>query len=552
MTPPAQGSWASRYLPQPQVAGWTALLTLCFALGHTLFPLYGGDQLIYFLNGLARAGYGFLDRDWAASVTNVYPFFTWLVYATYRLAGAGWFYVYLLVFMGVYICALSTIAARAAKVPPFGGVFLVAAAAVVMVHSDGFDRLLGHSGILRGNDFWYGVAGQYLIHPEFVPSTFGVLLLPAIALFLAGKARWSAVLVAVAVTFHPAIAFVGAALVAAFMWVTWKSRGQRREALIVGALALVLVLPSVIWSWLLMQPTNPQAYMEAREIFRFVRTPESQNPAEWVGFSTLVKLVLVGAAIWLVRRSELAALMLISLAAGAVFTLLQVATDSADIALLVPWRVLVWLVPLSSAILLFHAARAIGDRPKPLAFASAAILLSLVGLFVYLGAMKSIVRFESGPENNKLQEMFAFVRDNKQPGDLYLLPVRREHERFEHFRLASGARLFVDFKVFPVRDVDIIEWETRMRLARRFYTAGKAEAPAILAFLVARYGVTHVMFDRNHPMEPAGILEPVHRNSSLMLFRVSDRFREQAREALRRPPPAAPRAPAASGQVLPG
>jgi len=540
----------SRYVPSPRVAAWTALLTLAFALQHTIYPIYGGDQLIYFLNGLARAGFGDLQHDWAASVINVYPVFTWLVYGTYRFLGEGWFYVYLLAFMGVYVYSLTAIAARSAGIERFSMPFLAAAAVVVALHSDGFDRLLAGTGLLRGTYFWMGAAGQYLIHPEFVPSTFGVLLLPAILLFLAGRTRLSAVLVAVAVTFHPAIAFTGAVLVAAFMWVSWRMRGNAREALILGAIALVIVLPSVVWSWLLMQPTDPRIYQDAREIFRFVRTPESQNPAEWIGYSTLLRLALVGAAAWFVRRSELLPILLIPLGAGTALTLVQLATDSADLALLVPWRVLALLVPLSVAILVFHGVRSATGKGAPANYTAIAILGALFCFFLYLGGMKSLIRFQSGPKNNLLQEMFSYVQVHRQQGDLYLLPVWREHERLEHFRLATGAPQLVDFKVFPVRDVDIIEWDTRIRLAERFYAAGKQDAPRILALLVARYGVTHVLFDRDHPMEPTGILELVHRNRGLLLFKVTDRFREQARQAYRKPArPAPANAPAGPRSV---
>jgi len=532
------------------VLGWVVLGTALFALGLTIFPLYHGDQLVYFLAGLAQAGYGNLDQDWAANAAILYPVFTLLVRYTHLLLGAGWNYVYLLVFMGVYVWFLAAIPSRLFGVARLGTVFLAACAVLILLHTHAFDRALAATGWLRGIDFWNGVAGQYLIHPEFVPSTFGVLLLPAIYLFLRGNGRWAAATVAAAATFHPAVTLVGGALVASFMLVLYR-RGERREALAVGGVALLLVLPAVIWSALLMQPTDPALYQQAREIFRFVRTPDSQNPAQWLELSTLVKLALVAAALWLVARTELFVVMLVPFLIGTVLTVVQIATDSADLALLVPWRVMALLVPLSAAIVIFRGAQyALQRWPRP-AMGSLAVILPLLGLAVYLGATETITRFESGPSNNPLQEMFAYVSEHKQRGDIYLLPVRREFGRLEHFRLATGAAQFVDFKAFPTRDVDIVEWETRMKLAELFYGANKRDGPRALAYLVARYGVTHVLFDRDHPMEPAGILEPLHRNKKLILFKVNDRFREQAREVLRRSLPA-PRAPAASGQVLPG
>src|SRR5207253_333466 len=92
---------------------------------------------------------------------------------------------------------------------------------------------------------WYlqgGLAGQYLLGAMFQPSTFGVLLVVALCLFVRNRSLLAAVCVAVAATVHTTYLLPGALLTLGFMTALALER-RFALALGVGALALVLVLP---------------------------------------------------------------------------------------------------------------------------------------------------------------------------------------------------------------------------------------------------------------------------------------------------------------------
>jgi hypothetical protein len=61
--------------------GWS----LIFRVIYVQSPLYTSNQNVYFLHGLAKAGFGYLNRAWTANTPEAMPVFSWLVYLTLSL-----------------------------------------------------------------------------------------------------------------------------------------------------------------------------------------------------------------------------------------------------------------------------------------------------------------------------------------------------------------------------------------------------------------------------------------------------------------------------------
>jgi hypothetical protein len=500
--------------------GLGAVLALLFALSMTVYPLYNSDQLIYFLHALAKAGFGQLREDWAAGLPSPYPVFDALVYAVYAYLHPALFQLCLLACMGVYAAMLIAIPAVTLRPAPGRVVLLVAGALLIALHSQPLDDLVENLRLLRPITFYHGLGGQYLITTQFIPSSFGVLLLLSVFLFLRQRPYLAAAAVAVTVTFHPAMMLVGATLVAAYMAETALRQKQPLQALAAGALALVLTLPILVHSVHSVQPTTPELFSQAQEIFRFVRTPKSQDPRMWLTAATAVKLALVCAALWLTRRTAVFTVMAVPFAAGLVLTLLQIATNSNDLALLVPWRVMALLVPLATALLLTAAVNAslrrIPPGPAWLRHTAVAAALLVLAVAVYAGGRTTLERFSRDALSDPELNAFDYVRNNAVSGDLYLVPPD-----MERFRLGTGAPVFVDFKVFPLRDVDILEWHKRLQLAHRYYNGGPGERAVLLRELAAEYGITHVVFHAADAPRVITSLEPVFANRAIAVYRAA-------------------------------
>ena len=55
------------------------ILGLIFGISYTQYPLYTSNQHTKFLQGLAKAGNGYLNKDWLANTLDPLPAFTFLV-----------------------------------------------------------------------------------------------------------------------------------------------------------------------------------------------------------------------------------------------------------------------------------------------------------------------------------------------------------------------------------------------------------------------------------------------------------------------------------------
>src|SRR5262249_20715848 len=157
-------------------------------------------------------------------------------------------------------------------------------------------------------------------------------------------------------------------------------------------------------------------------------------------------------------------------------TLVQVATGSDTLALLFPWRISSVLVPVATTVVLARLAAV----PVPLLEGPAARVASVavVAVLAAGGIWISVNRLGLSSSDDEVG-MLNFVRQNKAPGDVYLIPVsvpeltgtakgssssdfkpmpdKRRDKRvipydLQRFRLYTGAPIWVDFKAVPYKD----------------------------------------------------------------------------------------------------
>ncbi len=512
---------------------------LVFGLSYTQAPLYYSNQNQYFLHGLAEAGLGDLDQDWLANTHDPTPSFSALVFFTHRFLHDGLFYGYYLAILGIYFYSLLGIFSfLVGEENSVGLPRLCFIIGFVALHA-GLVRLA--SVLLFNVDYpWYfqaGVAGQYLLGFGLQPSVFGVLLLFSIYSFLRGRAMVAVTASSLAGVLHSTYLLGAAFLTLAYMYVSFVPRGPNAprspwggtgkaacptRALLLGAWALVLVLPVVIYNLLTFGPTSAEAFAEGQRILTHFRIPHHAEVERWFDGIALLQVVWIAAAIFLVRRSLLFPLMLCPFLLGFLLTIIQVATGSDTLALLFPWRISAVLVPLSTTVMLACVVKRLApwlrsrtpQQQRAIRWAcSAGLGLLLVGGLAvnYFG-----LGYRSNPDELPLLE---FVRDHKQPGDVYLLPVavprlesaprgarstnftppprpaKDQHLiaiDLQRFRLFTGAPIVVDFKSIPYKDVEVMAWRDRLLVCRQLYAISdwnKAEIKDTLA----RYKVSHVV-----------------------------------------------------------
>jgi hypothetical protein len=477
-------------------AGVFLAWALAFGLTYAQSPLYTSNQNQYFLHGAAQAGVGYLADDWLANTVDSVPLFGILTQLTYRTLPETAFYVYYILLFGVYLFCLFDIASHAvdltgpaARAAFFGTFFLLHSAALRLV----LVRLFGPEW-----DYLFdgGVAGQRLLGPVLQPSCFGVFLVLSISLFLRRRPYLAVAAAALAASVHPTYLLSAAAITLAYLLMTYPETHSLRTPILLGLTGLVLVAPIALYVVFALGPTSPDLSAQAQEILVEFRIPHHAIVREWLDVTVLIKLLLIGAGMLLARRSRLLPILITSSVVALSLTAVQILTDSNRLALLFPWRLSTWLVPIGTGLLcawvgnrlgtLVESRFPAGKRGLPVVITASLVALAAIGASRFWLEMKQI-------RTSAAQPMLAFVANSVQAGDLYLIPPR-----LQEFRLATGAPTLADLKSIPYLDVEVLEWYARVRMAGWFYRDQPEYVDcSLLDRFREEYGVTHVVLDQN-------------------------------------------------------
>jgi hypothetical protein len=494
-----------------------SLVALVFSLAYGQAPLYYSNQNQYFLHGLAEGGHGYLADDWLAQTTDPTPVFSLLVALTYRYLPAATFHLYYALVLGIYACSLLAVFDWLAGPPVRKRARLCFLALLVLVHC-ALIRWLSYRWL--GSDYpWFlqaGVAGQYVLGAMFQPSVFGVLLIASLVCFLKDR-PWLAVLIAGMGAILHSTYLPGAAMLALGYVVVLVREGRWRQALGIGALAGAMALPVLLYVCIVFQPASADSFAEAQRILVHERIPHHCLPQLWCDPIAVGQILWILLALGLVWRTRLFPVLAIVFVISTILTVVQIVTSSDALALLFPWRVSAFLMPVATAIILGRLVL-LGSRWLDTRVAA---ILAVVLLLV-LGAAGVIIMAAGLGYQTTEEElpMLDWVRNHKQRSDVYLLPVqvpklaattrgslssdfkplaqKRSDARIipvdlQRFRLYTGAPIFVDFKSVPYRDVDVLEWHRRLEANQGLLDGLRAGEDQRRVADLRRHGITHVI-----------------------------------------------------------
>ena len=486
------------------------LRAFVFGLAYGQAPLYHSNQNQYFLHGLAAAGFGFLQEDWLANTTDPTPIFSFLVTTTYHHLHEYAFYSYYFLLFGIYSASMASLFSFLAGERNSTRLRSSFFAFFVLIHSA---MLRWGSDHLLGRDYaWYlqsGVAGQYALGPMFQPSTFGVLLILSISLFVRRNPFWAIVSAVLAATIHSTYLLGAGMLTLAFMIVLWRE-DYRWQALRLGTWALLLVLPVLIYV-LITFHTSTEAFIEAQQILVHVRIPHHAIPRLWCDGIALGQVAWMVLALCLLPRTRLLPVLGVAFLLSLVLTLLQVATGNNTLALLFPWRISAVLMPIATTVILSRLVIA-GARWFERTTVRFVNVLLVAGL-VIAGLVLTVQDFQTNDDELPLLE---YVKANKTKGDVYLLPVEAPNlsaapdaipSELQRFRLYTGAAIFVDFKSIPYKDTDVQEWHRRIQLNQTLLVQMRAGKEEDMWAELKCSGITHVVTKADQELKGSGFLK---------------------------------------------
>ena len=491
---------------------------LLFGIIYAQSPVYTSNQNQYFLHGLAAAGFGNLDVDWLANTIDPTPVFSSLIYITFLIAqNEVIFYLYYIVLMAIYLFSLIGVIRIIFNLQDNESILLFITT-LVIIHSAALRFFLGR-GI--GEEWTFvlegGVAGQRVLGAVFQPSTFGVLLVLSLYLFLKDNLILALIAVAGATYFHPTYLLSAGILVSAYLGTIIVVDHNIRKAILVGFFAFVLVSPVVIYVFQSFGTTSQDA-QQAQAILVHFRIPHHAVISDWLDRTTLVQLGLVSISLWLVRRTRLFPVLLISIMIALTLTIIQVITTSNALALIFPWRISVILVPLATVIIIASIAQAISVRyPAFLERNSRLIEVSCglaLGLVAIAGGLRFGIEYIEKDQATE-QAMYQFVRVTQGEEEVYLVPTK-----MQDFRLETGAPIYVDFKSIPYLDNEVLEWYRRILLATEFYADDSVDCNSLERF--HQEGISRVILeDKKSPLS-CKTTQEIYRDSYYGIYQINN------------------------------
>jgi hypothetical protein len=461
------------------------LALLLFAVFYPQAPLYTDNQNTKFLHGAANAGWGHLGADWTANTLDPLPVFTALVEAVYRWLPTGTFHALFAILVAVYGWAVIGITRSVHPGGLEGSTAWIFTALFALLHFTPLNA-----------ELLDGVAKQYILDHYLQPCVFGVLVLLAIRLMLDRRNLPAALCLAGAVLFHPGAYLMAAALILAVMvWLALKQKTPYTRALAPVAVFASLVAPLAIYQASAFAPTSPETWRQAIDILANQRIPHHTQVGSWLDAGNVARLGVLIWVCWLLRGSRPLFYVMATLTGFVLMSSLAllIAPDAAA-AFSTPWRVTAILVPIAMVILIHRLSLVIARSCERRGLADARIRNVALAVIVAMAAFAVLqtLNWQTKYDSKNSSGVITHARNTAGEGQRYLVPPRKPD--FDHFRLEAGVPILANWKSHPYRDIEVIEWYSRVQAADRMYKAKDAASRNLAAQqLIDSYRITHLV-----------------------------------------------------------
>lgn len=496
------------------------LIALLFGISYTQNPLYTSNQNTYFLHGLADGGLGFLDQDWMAQTVDPFPVFSLLVSFTFGGLHESMFYLYYLAILGIYICGMIGIVSWTCKTDDYGTEYFTYVIILTGLHSAAFGRLSSQTlGINLRSLVHSGLAGQYVLGPVFQPSTFGVFLVLSIYFHLRDKSLVGVLFSSIAAILHSTYLLSAATLTIMYMINDIMEEKNVRRTLFLGVFSFSLVLPILCYDYFYFAGGSSEVVAQAQSILVDYRIPHHAKVGYWFSKGDFSQVLLILIALYIVRkRKRLFIILLGTFVIGVGLTFVEIITGNRTLALLFPWRLSVFLVPISSCLITGSIISAIFSKFKSWFSKNTKwvnLILTLSACLLFLsGIIITRHKFKAHLADRHTAQMMDFVVATREADITYLVPAN-----LSTFRLYTGAPILVDRKTHPYKYTEVIEWYNRLQISNRFYRENSRIACGILQDILDRYEITHVVF-RSNATKRCGCLGQIYQDDRFTIYQI--------------------------------
>lgn len=432
----------------------------------------------------------------------LFPVFTAFAKLSINLFGKKILYIYFAIISFIYVFSLYKISLIATKYKPtilrlfFFFIF--------------FTVLVGTKKYLS-----YGVARQYLLGTYFQPSSFGILILLSIYLFLKKRNFQASVMLAFASTFHPTYLLVSLFIFAGYLFVLFRE--DKTKAFKIAVFQLVSVLPVTIYSFITFSSTSPEITAQAKDILVNFRIPHHAKFDCWFGLPDVYRITITLISLIIIRKTRLFPVIAIAFGLSATLTFAQVISGSNGLALLFPWRVSVVLVPISASIIIASAIQIISARFKKIGNKKIILPIQIILFLLIFGlTIPRIKHFSNlfSENHNKHEKIYSWIKNNSESSNLYLIPKEQSD-----FRIKTETPILADRKSHPYKDVEVIEWHKRLQISDRYFNSD-TDSCNTLKSIIEKYGVTHIYSNNKSKTTVCPQMQKIFSDSNHAVYRI--------------------------------
>lgn len=434
-------------IPESKKNSMFLIIAFFLAQGIHLIPF--SNQNTYMLHGLGMHSQS-LNEDWLFSTTDPFPLFSALTYILEFIPMSfGFYIVHFTITSVAFITLMSLVKLDSKEKYLFFGMTIITLSSVF------FNQFLPTAYLFRG------VAGQGIFSLQFLqPSVFGVFLIASIAAFCVRRYYLSILGIVIASVFHASYLPYAAFLTVLYSLYIYIKEKDIKTAFNISILALVGILPYVIYILYNFSSTTEEISMLKNIILYDYRFPHHVNVSVWFGKAALIQCLIIAAGCF-VAKGKLRLILITSSLLFLIIMILSITIFDKNILVKSPWRFSTVIIPICSALIINQIINQIPYFTKLTELVYRFKFIFILIMIILLSISNGILLNHENQKSKNLSYIHNLTGDG-----LTMIPPYWN----DNFRLKTKTPIIVDFKSHPYKDIELIEWKQRMDELNDFYS----------------------------------------------------------------------------------
>lgn len=448
------------------------ILTGLFLLTFSQQVLFKENHalLVYALKNLEL--FKNLNNDFVADFTNHVPIYTGLIFFLTKYFSIK--SIYFLHYFLLFICTFS-IFKILDKIFNFENLEVIFWFSLYFI-------------VFHENSFFAGVAGQSVINQTLQPSSFGVFFFVSLAFYLNSHLLLSILCLCIAVYFHPTYLIHSIFFMLGYSVLDLRNKSYKK-IFKQNLIFILFIIPVVIFLYrnFIIEDTLINNF--AQKILVEERIPHHANISHWFSYKDLISILIIFIGLFFIRKNKSLFIVLSSITfVSLLISFIQFYFGNYFIALLFPWRSSIFIIPITSMIILSILI-------KKTTFKNIMGYKSVIFFFIIIFSVFSFKSFFTEEKYNKKlrdkNDLFSLINKNKI--DLLITPIY-----LEDIRLNTSTPIFVNWKFHAFKNDEIIEWYKRVKIINEFYSASnKNQQYSLLNEIDSIQNTSHILIDLN-------------------------------------------------------